>query len=86
MAVDPILFPVALAASLGSGFMLWFSLSDYERARYYPIILGVPALLFATLGLVGISANQPPTLEQVVQAIGNPLGAIQTQGPTTVIF
>ncbi len=77
MALSPF-FPVALAASVGSGFAMWWALTDYERARYYPVLIAVPVILFATLGIFGIAGDQPPTLGQVAQAVGNPFGTTAT--------
>ena len=50
-------FPVALIAAVGSSFALWYSLEDWERARYYGLIIGVPVTVFAFLGVFGIAKN-----------------------------
>lgn len=46
-------FPLALAAGIGGAFALWFAMNDYERARYYTLIEGVPHSGFMMLGLFG---------------------------------
>ena len=69
-------FPFALIASAAGGFLLWWSLTDYERARYYPILIGIPAVVFAFLGVFGISGQtqsirvMPPGQFQLIQPAG----------------
>jgi len=43
--------PVAAAACVGSSFFLWYAMTDYERARYFGIIAGIPVTVFAVYGL-----------------------------------
>lgn len=45
------LFPIALAATVGSSFFLWYTMTDYERARYFAIIAGLPVSIFAIYGI-----------------------------------
>ena len=52
-------FPLALAASVGGSFALWFSMTDYERARYFGLIATVPVTVFAVAGMIGLAAGAP---------------------------
>lgn len=45
-------WPLALVACLGGTFALWFALDDWERARYFGIIAGVPVSVFAVVGFL----------------------------------
>jgi hypothetical protein len=80
-------FPLALGVSAVSGFALWWSLNDYERARYYPVIVGVPVLIFAVLGALGNTGQQLP---QQIEALipGNPFNLLipAPAAPTGVLF
>ena len=46
-------FILALAATVLSSFLLWESLSEAERARYFGLIATAPITVYAILGLVG---------------------------------
>ena len=46
-------FPLALFLALGGSFALWMAMSDYERARYFGIIVAAPVTVFAVLGFLG---------------------------------
>ena len=50
-------FPVAILVAVGSSFFLWYSMEDFERARYFGLIVGIPVTVFAFLGLFGIARN-----------------------------
>ena len=50
--------PVAAAASVGSSFFLWFSMSEWERARYFGIIAGLPITVFAIYGIFAWGQTQ----------------------------
>ena len=52
-------FPLALAASVGGSFALWFSMTDYERARYFGLIATVPVTVFAVAGMIGLATGAP---------------------------
>lgn len=68
-------FPLALGASAVSGFALWWSFNDYERARYYPVIVGIPVLIFAALGIFGSTGqNLPQQIEALIP--GNPFNVL----------
>ena len=43
-------WPLALTACIGGSFALWFSLNDWERARYFGLIAGIPVTVFAVVG------------------------------------
>lgn len=50
-------FPVAMVVAVGSSFALWYSLEEWERSRYFGLIIGVPVTVFAFLGLFGVAKN-----------------------------
>jgi hypothetical protein len=50
-------FPIALGLCVAGSFALWYSMTDYERARYFAIIAGIPVTVFAFLGLLGIKGE-----------------------------
>jgi len=50
-------FPVAMIVTVGSSFALWYSLEEWERSRYFGLIVGVPVTVFAFLGLFGVARN-----------------------------
>lgn len=47
--------PLAIGASVGSSFLLWYAMDDWQRARYFPILAGLPVTVFALMGLFGRS-------------------------------
>jgi hypothetical protein len=58
-------WPVLIGAviwAISGGFALWYSMDDYERARYFGIIAGLPISIFALLGLFGIGSIKIPSL------------------------
>ena len=46
-------FILALAATVLSSFLLWESLEERERARYFGLIATAPISVYAILGLFG---------------------------------
>ncbi len=50
-------FPVAIIATVASSFALWYSMEEWERSRYFGLIVGVPVTVFAFLGVFGIARN-----------------------------
>lgn len=44
-------WPIALAACVGGSFAMWFALNNWERARYFAVIAGLPVSVFAVVGL-----------------------------------
>ncbi len=50
--------PVAAAACVGSSFFLWYSMSEWERARYFGIIAGIPMTVFAIYGIFAWGQTQ----------------------------
>jgi len=50
-------FPVAIIATVGASFALWYSMEEWERSRYFGLIVGVPVTVFAFLGLFGVARN-----------------------------
>ncbi len=52
-------FPLAATAAIAGGFFLWWSMDDYERARYFAILVGVPHSAMVALGLLGHSGELP---------------------------
>jgi hypothetical protein len=43
--------PAGIAAGLLGSFLLWYSLTDYQRARYFPWIAGAAATAAALYGI-----------------------------------
>jgi hypothetical protein len=43
--------PLAIIFCVASSFTLWYAMDEWERARYFPILAGLPVTVFATLGL-----------------------------------
>ena len=50
--------PVAVVASVSSSFFLWMAMTDYERARYFGIIAGLPMSVFAIYGIFAWGQTQ----------------------------
>ena len=50
--------PVAMATSVASSFFLWYTLSEWERSRYFAIIAGLPVTVFAIYGLFAWGQTQ----------------------------
>ena len=50
-------FPLAVLTAIGGAFALWWSMDDYERARYFGILSGIPHTAFTVAGLAGISGE-----------------------------
>jgi len=63
-------FPVAVIAAVGSAFFLWYSMEDWERSRYFALILGIPVTTFAFLGLFGIAKNSMAKTPTYVKTSG----------------
>jgi len=45
--------PLAVIACVGSSFLLWYAMDDWQRARYFAITAGLPVTVFAIAGLLG---------------------------------
>jgi len=45
-------WPIALLACVGGSFALWYALDDWERARYFGLVIGAPVTVFALVGFV----------------------------------
>jgi len=63
-------FPVAIIAAVGSSFALWYSMEEWERSRYFGLILGVPVTVFAFLGLFGLARNSAAKAPTYVKTSG----------------
>lgn len=50
--------PVAIAASVSSSFFLWMAMDDWQRARYFGLIAGVPVTVFAVYGIFAWGQTQ----------------------------
>jgi type IV secretory pathway VirB2 component (pilin) len=43
--------PLAVVACVASSFALWIAMDEWERARYFGLIVGLPVSVFAFLGI-----------------------------------
>lgn len=50
--------PVAIATSIGSSFFMWYCMDEWMRARYFPILAGLPVTVFAIYGLFAWGQTQ----------------------------
>ncbi len=43
--------PLAILACVGGSFALWYAMDDFERARYFGLVVALPVTTFAVIGL-----------------------------------
>ena len=50
----PWLIALAIGLSIATSFLLWYSMDDFDRARIYSPLLGLPHTAAATAGILQI--------------------------------